>query len=188
MNNKEALRDLYKKKRNLLDSGMLSQISEKYEELITPFDFNGKIVSVFLPIQKFNEIDTSFIIQKIINSGGTICVSRSDFKEKSMEFFIYEETAQIEENEFGIPEPIYGNICEISKIDYVFVPLLCFDEEGNRVGYGQGFYDKFLSSCSDNCIKIGLSHFDPVNKIDDCNDKDIKLDFCITPNKTSLLS
>ena len=66
MNNKEALRDLYKKKRNLLDSGMLSQISEKYEELITPFDFNGKIVSVFLPIQKFNEIDTSFIIQKII--------------------------------------------------------------------------------------------------------------------------
>jgi len=184
MNNKAYLRDLYKKKRNLLNTEMLEQIAKHCAEQISPFDFKGKIVSVFLPIQKFNEIDTSAMIQKIITSGGSVCVSRADFKEKSMEFFIYEETAQIEENKFGIPEPIYGDICEISKIDYVFVPLLCFDEDGNRVGYGQGFYDKFLSSCKDNCIKIGLSHFDPVYKIEDCSDLDIKLDFCITPNKT----
>jgi 5-formyltetrahydrofolate cyclo-ligase len=184
MNNKVYLRDLYKKKRNLLDSDMLAQISNNCVEQINPFDFNNKIVSVFLPIQKFNEIDTSFIIQKIIKNGGAVCVSRSDFQEKKMAFFIYEGPAQIKENKFGIPEPSYGNSCDILKIDYVFVPLLCFDEVGNRVGYGQGFYDKFLSSCSDNCIKIGLSHFEPVKKIDDCNDMDIKLDFCITPNKT----
>ena len=103
---------------------------------------------------------------------------------KKLKQFLGKVEIDEDQNEFGIPEPIYGNICEISKIDYVFVPLLCFDEEGNRVGYGQGFYDKFLSSCKDNCIKIGLSHFDPVYKIEDCNDMDIKLDFCITPNKT----
>ena len=96
----------------------------------------------------------------------------------------YQGPAQMQENRFGIPEPSYGNSCDILKIDYVFVPLLCFDAAGNRVGYGQGFYDKFLSSCRDNCIKIGLSHFDPINKIEDCNEMDIKLDFCITPNKT----
>jgi 5-formyltetrahydrofolate cyclo-ligase len=88
MNNKVYLRDLYKKKRNLLDSDMLAQISNNCVEQINPFDFNNKIVSVFLPIQKFNEIDTSFIIQKIIKNGGTVCVSRSDFQEKKMEFFI----------------------------------------------------------------------------------------------------
>lgn len=184
MNKKADLRHLYKDKRNLLDSDMLAQISEKYEEQINPFDFNGKIVSVFLPIQKFNEIDTSSIIQRIIKTGGTVCVSRSDFKQKKMELFIYEDPAQMKENKFGIPEPSYGNSCDILKIDYVFVPLLCFDVAGNRVGYGQGFYDKFLASCRDDCIKIGLSHFDPINKIEDCNEMDIKLDFCITPYKT----
>jgi len=184
MNKKADLRNLYKKKRNLLNSEILDQITKNCVEQLNPFDFKGKIVSVFLHIQKFNEIDTSSIIQRIIKSGGTVCVSRSDFQEKKMEFFIYEGPAQMQENRFGIPEPSYGNSCDILKIDYVFVPLLCFDEVGNRVGYGQGFYDKFLSSCSANCIKIGLSHFEPVMKIDDCNDMDIKLDFCITPNKT----
>ena len=184
MNKKADLRDFYIKKRNLINPDLLSDISKKCADQITSFDFKGKFVSVFLPIQKFNEIDTKFIIQIIIKSGGSVCVSRTDFKEKKMELFIYEGAAQIKNNKHGIPEPIYGNICDVLRIDYVLVPLLCFDQEGNRVGYGQGFYDKFLSSCRGNCIKIGLSHFDPIDKIEDSNDMDIKLDFCITPNKT----
>jgi 5-formyltetrahydrofolate cyclo-ligase len=69
-------------------------------------------------------------------------------------------------------------------IDLVFIPLLACDLQGNRVGYGKGFYDRFLSKCRYDVKKIGLSFFDPVDKIEDVNVFDIPLDECITPKKT----
>ncbi|MNY64409.1 5-formyltetrahydrofolate cyclo-ligase family protein [compost metagenome] len=65
----------------------------------------------------------------------------------------------------------------------VFVPLLAFDIHGNRIGYGKGFYDKFLAECKPETIKIGLSFFEAVNQIDDVFESDIKLDYCVAPEK-----
>jgi len=65
---------------------------------------------------------------------------------------------------------------------YVLVPLLICDHKGFRVGYGKGFYDRYLPYCRDNCIKIGFSYFDPVAEITDKNDFDVPLDLCITPD------
>ena len=67
------------------------------------------------------------------------------------------------------------------EIDLVLVPLLCFDKKGFRVGYGKGFYDRFLSKCRSDVLKIGLSYFKPVEKIEDVRDFDVALDYCITP-------
>jgi 5-formyltetrahydrofolate cyclo-ligase len=61
------------------------------------------------------------------------------------------------------------------------VPLLAYDKHGNRVGYGKGFYDNFLSKCKPETIKIGLSFFPPEDKIDDVSENDVNLDFCVTP-------
>jgi 5-formyltetrahydrofolate cyclo-ligase len=63
----------------------------------------------------------------------------------------------------------------------VLVPLLAFDRQGFRVGYGKGFYDRFLQNLS--TLKIGLSFFDADEDIDDVHAYDIQLDQCITPNK-----
>jgi 5-formyltetrahydrofolate cyclo-ligase len=54
----------------------------------------------------------------------------------------------------------------------VFVPLLAFDKKGNRVGYGKGFYDAFLSKCKPETIKIGLSFFEAEETIDDVFEND----------------
>jgi 5-formyltetrahydrofolate cyclo-ligase len=64
----------------------------------------------------------------------------------------------------------------------VVVPLLSFDKRGHRVGYGKGFYDRFLSECSRDCIKIGLSFFAPVEVIDDVNRHDVTLDLFVMPS------
>jgi len=66
----------------------------------------------------------------------------------------------------------------------VFVPLLAFDKSGNRVGYGKGFYDNFLAKCNPETLKIGLSFFEIEEEILDINPKDIRLNLCITPQKT----
>ena len=83
----------------------------------------------------------------------------------------------------GIPEPVDGLEVPASKLDVVFVPLLAFDKKGHRVGYGGGFYDRFLKSCKKDVLKIGLSFFLPELEIEDIHSDDIPLDFCVTPGE-----
>ena len=63
--------------------------------------------------------------------------------------------------------------------DLVIVPLLAFDKKGYRVGYGKGFYDRFLQNSK--TLKIGLSFFAPTEEIIDVHLNDVRLDKCITP-------
>lgn len=144
-------------------------------------------VHVFLPIRKNNEVDTFSILNyfKHIHPQLKIVVPRTDFKNLSVSNILYDhEFTILGRNKYDIPEPIHGKIVPAGEIDAVFVPLLGFDVNGNRVGYGKGFYDRFLSECRPDVVKIGLSFFDPVEKINDLNEYDIPLDLCITPGKT----
>ena len=96
---------------------------------------------------------------------------------------IVDDNTFFETNKCGIDEPIDGIDMIPTEIDMVIVPLLSFDKKGNRVGYGKGYYDRFLKLCRRDCMKIGFSYFDPIVKIDDINQYDIKLDYCITPER-----
>ena len=80
----------------------------------------------------------------------------------------------------GIPEPIHKAIYQ-SNPDLILVPLLGFDKKGNRVGYGKGFYDRFLAKCRSDVLKVGVSFFEPTDRISDVSPFDIRLDYCITP-------
>jgi 5-formyltetrahydrofolate cyclo-ligase len=104
-----------------------------------------------------------------------------------LEHYYYEEPGQLENNIWGIPEPVKGVPTPAEKIDAVLVPLLAFDRQGHRIGYGRGFYDRFLVECRPDCQKIGLSFFEMEDQIDGINEKDIPLDLVITPKSTVLI-
>ncbi|MFB6306170.1 MAG: 5-formyltetrahydrofolate cyclo-ligase, partial [Flavobacteriales bacterium] len=74
------------------------------------------------------------------------------------------------------------------KIDMVILPLVVSDKKGNRVGYGKGFYDKFLHDCKKDITKVGLSFYEPVQQIDDIEEHDEPLDICITPENVYFMS
>ena len=97
--------------------------------------------------------------------------------------FLQDDEMFFEKNQYGIPEPTGGVAVRERDIDIVFIPLLAFDKSGNRVGYGKGYYDRFLSKCRKDVLKIGLSFFPPVDSIEDVDFFDKKLDFCITPER-----
>ncbi|QEC67332.1 5-formyltetrahydrofolate cyclo-ligase [Panacibacter ginsenosidivorans] len=113
--------------------------------------------------------------------GLQLAYPKCDLNNYSMEALQVNEDTVYYSNQYGITEPKEGIIIEPAEIDLVFVPLLVCDNNGYRVGYGKGFYDRYLTRCRRDIIKIGFSYFDPVEKIDDKNDFDIPLDYCITP-------
>ncbi len=84
-------------------------------------------------------------------------------------------------NTFGIYEPAAGHEIQPEDIDLLIVPLLAFDNRGYRVGYGKGYYDKFLVHCRKDAFKVGFSFFEAADDIEDTNQFDIRLNCCITP-------
>ncbi len=112
-----------------------------------------------------------------------IVLSKSDFETMLMTHYLLTDNTVIKKNAYNIPEPVDGIEITNNKIEVVFVPLLAFDKKGNRVGYGKGFYDRFLNDCKPDTIKVGLSFFEAEDSIDDVFKNDIKLDYCVTPER-----
>lgn len=182
--NKKELRLQYK---NLRKELSLDNIEEKSlaiaNNIIKLPIWDKTYFHVFLPIEEQKEVNTEYILHLLSGKDKEIVISKSDFDTRKMTHFLLTDNTKIKKNEYNIPEPVNGLQVPSETIDVVFVPLLAFDDSGNRVGYGKGFYDKFLAECKPETIKIGLSFFEAENKIDDVFELDIKLDFCVTPLK-----
>jgi len=145
--------------------------------------WDGTYYHVFLSISEKKEVDTEFLLHILQGRDKSIVVSKTNFTNLEMEHFLLQENTPLKVSNYGIPEPVDGIEIGLEKLDVVFVPLLAFDIQGNRIGYGKGFYDRFLSGCSSSAIFVGLSLFEAENEIPSTAD-DVKLDFCITPTKT----
>ena len=140
---------------------------------------------VFYSIEEKAEFSTHLIINKLWNEYPhiTTILPRVNFAEGVLEHLEYNSETHLKKNEWDIFEPASDVLVNEQDIDIVLVPLLCFDTLGFRVGHGKGFYDKFLIKCRKDCLKIGLSLFDPIERIEDIEPHDVKLDYCITPKK-----
>lgn len=181
---KKELRKKYKELRQGLTSEVIEDKSLAIANRLLSLDIWDKTYyHLFLSIEEQKEIDTEFILQILAGKDKEIVVSKSDFATLGMTHFLLTDNTKFNKNEYNIPEPIDGLEVPVTKIDVVFVPLLAFDIKGNRVGYGKGFYDKFLSVCKPETIKIGLSFFEAEEKIDDVSENDIQLNYCVTPEK-----
>ncbi|MDQ3374963.1 MAG: 5-formyltetrahydrofolate cyclo-ligase [Acidobacteriota bacterium] len=184
---KAELRKIYLAKQKSLS---LFERKQKSEQITDGFFVNLDLNKInflhcFLPIEKFNEIDTNFIFQKIWRDFPQIetLVPRVNLQTDKIENLIFAPETEIVKNAWEIFEPTNNESIETEKIDVVLIPLLCFDARGFRVGYGKGFYDKFLKNCRVDCLKIGLSYFEPVAEIADLQEFDVQIDFCVTPEK-----
>ena len=136
---------------------------------------------LFLSITEHNEVQTEFILHILHAKDKEVIISKPDFKTYDLINYLLTDNTVIKKNTWGIPEPVDGITVNNSKIDVVFVPLLAFNKEGHRIGYGKGFYDNFLSKCKPETIKIGLSFFEAEDTIEGIIESDVVLDYCVTP-------
>lgn len=184
--NKAALRKIYQKKRQALNREDIENLSQGVCRLFfREIDLQQvRHLHIFLPIARHNELNTWPIIRRLQEEHPAIgiVISRTNWQKKHMEHVHFNQATILQENKWGIPEPVAGPACPVQHIDLVLLPLLAFDTEGHRLGYGAGFYDRFLAECIPGTTKVGLSLFPPLPiPISDVGKHDIPLDACITP-------
>ena len=177
---KAEVRQHYLNKRKQLSSQEIESKQRGLMKHFALFDLSSySVVHIFSSIQKQREPNTQPLMEYLFSEGKTVVASQSDFTTKQMKHWAVSPESLWQTNRYGIPEPIKGTPVPLSAIDLVFVPLLGYDVKGQRVGYGQGFYDRFLSACAPNVLFVGLSYFTPVNEIIGCEPTDIRLNYCI---------
>lgn len=179
---KEVLRQIYKQKRADLSLLEIEKLQQNIYQQIFNLDISDiNTVHLFLSLIRFKEINTKPIINFFRAKNKQIVVSKCNFKNHTLSHFYLDENTKLETNKFGVPEPIDAKPALEKDLDLVFVPLLISDTQNFRVGYGKGFYDRFLANCSKDCKKIGLNFFAPIAKIEDIDQFDISLDKIIYP-------
>ncbi|APQ17120.1 5-formyltetrahydrofolate cyclo-ligase [Maribacter hydrothermalis] len=180
---KKDLRIKYSRLRSSLNSTLITQQSIAIANSLLQLPiWDNNYFHIFLPIQEKLEIDTEGIIS-IISGYDKNAIVPKVVSATELEHFLLTDNTKFIVNDLKIPEPVDGIRIPPHKIDVVFIPLLAFDEYGNRIGYGKGYYDRFLNQCREDVIKIGLSLFEAEKIISDILPTDIPLNYCVTPNK-----
>lgn len=181
---KSELRKKYKALRNTLTATQLEDLSLSIANQVLKlpvWDFS--FYHLFLTIEEQKEVNTDYILNILSGKDKHIVVSKSDFKDGTMTHYLLTDSTVLKKNHYHIPEPVEGIEIPSEKLQVVFIPLLAFDKHGHRVGYGKGFYDRFLADCQPEIIKIGLSFFEAEDMIEDVFESDVKLDYAVTPNQ-----
>ena len=143
---------------------------------------------LFLPLLAKNEPDTWPIIRQLWATQQAPRLAAPVVQPDGISLKHYELTAatSLVVNRWGIPEPLADLATEVqpAQLDAVLVPLLACDQRGHRVGYGGGFYDRFLAECRPGAVFIGLSILEdePVAEIADVLPTDVPLHACLTPS------
>ena len=182
--NKTQLREIYKKKRKDLSEEQINNLQENIYQQVFDLDFSEvKNVHLFLSLRRFKEIDTQPIINFFRAKGKRIVVSRCNFEDNTLSHFYFDKNTKLELNKFGVPEPVNAEQVLEKELDLIFVPLLISDETHFRVGYGKGFYDRFLAKRRKDAQIIGLNFFKPIKEITDLNKYDIALNDVIYAHK-----
>lgn len=186
---KKELRKLYLEKRKGLSEGDCASLNLKlYSVFFSSIDLSFvKTLHTYLPIEKNNEPDTWMIVDRIRREFSHVRISLPRVgPADELENIYYEGPQQLQTSNWKIPEPRQGVPTPDEKIDLVIVPLLVADKQGHRVGYGRGFYDRLLRRMRPDCIKVGLSFFEAVDRIEDLDHHDVALNQCVTPEGTIL--
>ena len=183
---KQHLRKEYLSKRAAIPEAERVQLTEKLTDQFANIHFSDTAFTLsYIGIPNKAEIIPTAIESALLNQQPdcTICYPKTDLSMHSMQAIAHHKGIMLQKNKWGIDEPESGTAIDPQQIDVILVPLLSFDKRGYRVGYGKGFYDRFIVRCRPDVITIGLSFFEPVESIDDIDEYDMPMKYCVTPQQ-----
>lgn len=176
MNEKEKLRKKYIGVRNKIVNKEKKSLIISKKVIDNNYFINAKVVALYKSLK--SEVNTDYLINYLLEKGKIVLLPRVVLD--NIVFLKYSNGDVLEKSKFGVMEPAYNlkNIFDDIKIDLIIVPGVAFTSDGNRLGFGKGYYDRFLSRCKKRsigiCFKEQLCSFIPTDR------NDYKLDEIIT--------
>ncbi|MFN4315977.1 MAG: 5-formyltetrahydrofolate cyclo-ligase [Chitinophagaceae bacterium] len=181
---KKTVRQYFREKRKSLSKAERLKLDDliliQFQQLVLP---PLQTIFSYHPLELHHEPETAFCVRflEFRHPGLQIAYPRTNTTSWTMEAILTGPDTEFELASFNLPEPVGGEIVNPENIDLVLVPMLACDREGYRAGFGKGVYDRFLARCRPDCIKVGLSYFEPIEKIEDRDEFDVPLNFSVTP-------
>ncbi len=183
MNEKETLRTLIKEKIQSIEPKQMELITEKILEKLWNHQAWKKANTVGITISRKNEINTYPIIEKGWKEGKKIVVPKTNKRTKEMSFYELTSFSQLEKTYADLLEPIPEQclVKEKDQIDFLIVPGLVFDHSGYRLGFGGGFYDRYLNGFQG--VTCALAYEEQIVEVIPRESFDIPVDSVITNKK-----
>ena len=164
---KTDLRSGFKSKRNEMPEHIKLNMDSEIQSRFLTLRQYAKCDTVFTYVSKDLEVDTYAIIRAAWANGKKVAVPKC-IEDSKRDFYYIESMDDLEDGSFGVKEPVESKCKKVADLSrgLCIVPGLSFDAEGYRLGYGKGYYDRFLSKfggetvglCYSNCIKWKLPH------------------------------
>lgn len=187
--NKTELRSKFKNVRNSLDvveRDLKSKIiCKKTLNLIK----QNLYKNVFVYKSFSSETKTDGIIRGLYGENVNIYVPYCNIEKEEMVAVKYAPDDECTDNVYGIQEPLNLNVINQNEIDAIIIPGLAFDKLGNRIGYGKGYYDKYINSCKSNPALIAICYSEQIiNEYIDADEHDVKVDMIITDEEDIIIN
>ncbi len=181
--NKVELRSLFKEKRKLLSSNDCLKLDDLLLIQFQQINFSSvQSIMTYWPLLNLVEPNTHLFSGYLRHLIPGLKISYPKINgSNQLDAILIDKNTKYTTNEWGLTEPIDGHVIDPNSIDMVLVPLLVFDKIGYRVGYGKGYYDRFLANTKSAVILVGISYFEPIQMIADKHEFDIPLTVGITP-------
>lgn len=180
---KKSLRKFYQQRRmQIPESHLASYNAAIFDKAISLKEFKeADVIHIYASMSERNEVDTFSIMDYALrkNKKVIVPVMMESGKLKHCEI---DSTSSLKKNSWGVPEPVEKNLLEEINTDIIFVPMVAGDHQKNRLGYGKGYYDRFLASTK--TVKAGLLFEKQLSDESIPVDKyDVSLDILITEKR-----
>lgn len=157
------------------------EMKAKYDNIISTKVLDNKDIieakTIFIFISFKSEVNTILLIEKLLERGYNVCVPR--LEDKTMKAIRILSLDNLKQTKYAL-EPKIGVEVKADEIDIIIVPGVAFDKKGNRIGYGGGYYDKFMKNIRKDCRKIALAYELQVLDRIIVDEWDIEIDSLIT--------
>ena len=187
-NNKDSMRKKALEQRNQLTKHEILQNSKEIFNKIFDTSTYKMAKTIFCYIPFRNEVDTTILLNNALDMGKTVAAPLVTDKQLGNEKMVAKIIKNIDidtrKGAFGIREPFATlDTIDPSVIDLAIIPGVMFDKNMNRLGFGRGFYDRYLFNLRSDCIKLGICYDFQVINIIPSEKWDIKMDLIITEKR-----
>lgn len=182
---KQKLREQFLQRRlQLRDETYLTKSARIIERLKQQPEYqDAEKLHCYVSMQKRHEVNTIPFIKELLDQDKKLAVPVTDFQKNVLHSRYITRFEDLQENKWGVLEPVAGEIAKPGEFDLVIVPMVGGDYNKNRIGYGKGFYDRFLSESGGAAVAVGLLFEDCLVESIPIEEFDIPMDKLITEER-----